>query len=70
MWTFLSSPMISCYVLYLGSLVDVPASLLTQYHVFVYLVDKTGLANIGVTAQQQGSGVWVDGRQTGQMLTY
>lgn len=35
----------------------------------IYLVDETGLADVGVTTQQQGPGVRVNRRQTGQMLT-
>lgn len=35
-----------------------------------YLVDETGLSDVGVTAQEQGPGVGVDGGQTRQMLTH
>lgn len=34
-----------------------------------HLVDEAGLAYVGVSTQQQGPGVRVDARQTGQMLT-
>lgn len=36
----------------------------------LYLVDETGLANVGVTAQKQSPRVGINGRQTGQMLTH
>lgn len=36
----------------------------------LHLVDETGLANVGVTAQKQSPRVGVNGRQTGQMLTH
>lgn len=39
-------------------------------HVSAYLVDETGLANIGITTKEQGSCVGVDGGQTRQMLTH
>lgn len=39
-------------------------------HTSAYLVDKTGLSDIGVTAKEQGSGVGVDGGQTRQMLAH
>lgn len=38
--------------------------------ILVYLVDETGLADVGVTTQKQGPRVGVNGRQTGQMLTH
>lgn len=37
---------------------------------WAYLVDETGLADVGVTAQEKGPRVGVNGRQTGQMLAH